>query len=160
MTYPTAVSTPNLLSQELLDAHLEYLRSKHCSESTIAVRRIRLNMFAKWCSAHGVDGPGEINRKVIEQTANVPKRGACHLFRHSMATLMLEGGADIRFIQQMLGHARLDSTQIYTHVSIPVLKVVHAQTHPASRLRVKNRKFTVVRLNVPGAGSRKSQYTS
>ena len=59
------------------------------------------------------------------------KRGACHLFRHTMATLMLENGADIRFIQQMLGHARLDTTQIYTQVSIRQLKQIHSATHPA-----------------------------
>jgi integrase/recombinase XerD len=51
-----------------------------------------------------------------------------------MATLMLEGGADIRFIQQMLGHARLDTTQIYTHVSIRMLKQIHSATHPAASL--------------------------
>jgi integrase/recombinase XerD len=63
--------------------------------------------------------------------ADIGKRGACHLFRHSMATLMLENGADIRFIQQMLGHADLNSTQIYTHVSIQKLKQIHTATHPA-----------------------------
>ncbi len=63
--------------------------------------------------------------------ADIGKRGACHLFRHSMATLMLENGADIRFIQQMLGHADLNSTQIYTHVSIGKLKQIHTATHPA-----------------------------
>jgi integrase/recombinase XerD len=52
-----------------------------------------------------------------------------------MATLMLEGGADIRFIQQMLGHARLDTTQIYTHVSIRMLKQIHSATHPAAQLK-------------------------
>jgi integrase/recombinase XerD len=51
-----------------------------------------------------------------------------------MATLMLEGGADIRYIQAMLGHKRLDTTQIYTHVSIRMLQQVHAATHPAARL--------------------------
>jgi integrase/recombinase XerD len=51
-----------------------------------------------------------------------------------MATLMLEGGADIRYIQAMLGHVRLDTTQIYTHVSIRMLKQVHTATHPGARL--------------------------
>ena len=46
--------------------------------------------------------------------ADLGKRGACHLFRHTMATLMLEGGTDIRFIQQMLGHVKLETAQIYT----------------------------------------------
>ncbi len=63
------------------------------------------------------------------------KLGSCHLFRHSMATLMLENGADIRFIQQMLGHSKLSSTQIYTHVSVRALKEVHSRTHPGARLR-------------------------
>jgi integrase/recombinase XerD len=58
-------------------------------------------------------------------------KGGCHLFRHSCATLMLENGADIRFIQQMLGHANLSTTQIYTEVSIQQLRKVHAMTHPA-----------------------------
>ena len=63
--------------------------------------------------------------------AQLGKTGACHLFRHTMATLMLEGGADIRFIQQMLGHADLSTTQIYTQVSIRLLKQIHSATHPA-----------------------------
>jgi integrase/recombinase XerD len=63
--------------------------------------------------------------------ANIGKRGACHLFRHCMATLMLENGADIRYIQQMLGHSDLKTTQIYTQVSIRQLKRIHSATHPA-----------------------------
>ena len=60
------------------------------------------------------------------------KEGACHLFRHTLATLMLEGGADIRYIQAMLGHAELSTTQIYTQVSIRALQAVHAATFPAA----------------------------
>ncbi len=66
--------------------------------------------------------------------AETGKRGACHLFRHTCATLMHENGADIRFIQQQLGHAELSTTQIYTQVSIRMLKEVHTRTHPAATL--------------------------
>jgi integrase/recombinase XerD len=69
------------------------------------------------------------------KSAGIAKGGACHIFRHTMATLMLEGGADIRYIQAMLGHVRLDTTQIYTHVSIRTLKQIHTTTHPGARLR-------------------------
>ena len=64
-----------------------------------------------------------------------PKRakGSCHLLRHTCATHMLEGGADIRYIQQLLGHEKLDTTAIYTRVSIKQLQAVHAHTHPAER---------------------------
>jgi integrase/recombinase XerD len=54
-----------------------------------------------------------------------------------MATQMLENGADIRFIQAILGHAQLTTTEIYTHVSIAKLKEIHALTHPAERPRVR-----------------------
>jgi len=65
--------------------------------------------------------------------ARLGKHGGCHLFRHTTATLMLENGADIRFIQAMLGHADLKSTQIYAHVSIGQLKTVHSVTHPGCK---------------------------
>jgi len=66
--------------------------------------------------------------------ANIGKVGSAHLLRHTMATLMLEGGADIRFIQMMLGHANLSTTEIYTHVSIVQLKEVHNRSHPGARI--------------------------
>jgi integrase/recombinase XerD len=66
--------------------------------------------------------------------ADLGKTGACHLFRHTCATLMLEGGADIRYIQEMLGHVELSTTQIYTQVSIRKLKAVHTLTHPGAKL--------------------------
>jgi integrase/recombinase XerD len=75
-------------------------------------------------------------RQYVE-AADIGKRGSCHLFRHTMATLMCEGGADIRFIQAMLGHAKLTTTQIYVQVSIRQLKQVHEATHPARMERSK-----------------------
>ena len=69
------------------------------------------------------------------QQADLGKKGGCHLWRHTMATLMLEGGADIRFIQAMLGHSDISSTQIYTQVAIRQLTQVHAMTHPGVHLR-------------------------
>ena len=66
--------------------------------------------------------------------AGFAKAGSCHLFRHTCATLMLEHGADIRYVQEQLGHASLQTTQIYTHVSIQHLKAVHAATHPGAKL--------------------------
>lgn len=65
------------------------------------------------------------------QAADVIDKGSCHLFRHAAATHMLENGADIRFIQQFLGHANLGTTQVYTQVSIGKLQEVHEATHPA-----------------------------
>lgn len=65
--------------------------------------------------------------------AGLAKRGSCHLLRHTCATHMLEGGADIRFIQQLLGHEKLETTAIYTEVTIRQLLDVHARCHPAAQ---------------------------
>jgi integrase/recombinase XerD len=65
------------------------------------------------------------------RAAGIDRPGACHLFRHACATHMLEGGADIRFIQALLGHADLSTTEVYTRVSVKKLKEVHSATHPA-----------------------------
>ncbi len=77
---------------------------------------------------------GDLVRRYIDRS-NIAAPGACHVFRHACATHMLENGADIRFIQSMLGHADLSTTQIYTNVSIRKLAEVHAATHPACRQR-------------------------
>jgi integrase/recombinase XerD len=81
----------------------------------------------------------QLVRTYVRQ-AEIGKSGACHLFRHTCATLLLEAGMDIRYIQQLLGHARLDTTQIYTQVSIRELARLHAALHPAARLARRARR--------------------
>jgi integrase/recombinase XerD len=83
------------------------------------------------------DRLGHLVRGYIER-AGYSFPGSCHLFRHAMATHMLENGADIRFIQAMLGHAKLTTTEIYTQVSILKLKEIHSATHPARLGRARS----------------------
>jgi len=96
--------------------------------------KLFLSRYGETISPNGLTA---LVRNYIDK-ANIGKRGSCHLFRHTMATLMLENGADIRFIQAMLGHVKLDTTQIYTQVSIKKLKEVHTLTHPAKAKRTKS----------------------
>lgn len=78
------------------------------------------------------DSLTEYGRRYIK-AAGINKSGAIHIFRHTMATLMHDAGADIRDIQAILGHARLDTTQIYTRVSLKKLLETHSKTHPAEK---------------------------
>ena len=68
------------------------------------------------------------------EAADLGKHGACHLFRHTAATVLLEAGMDIRYIQALLGHVKLETTSLYAQVSIRELKRLHSALHPAARL--------------------------
>lgn len=72
------------------------------------------------------------NIKHCARLANLKKNITTHTFRHTCATHMLKNGAPIRHLQEMLGHASLESTQIYTHVTINDLKEIHAKYHPGA----------------------------
>jgi integrase/recombinase XerD len=88
--------------------------------------RVLLNARGEPLSRVGAWG---IVKRATER-AGIKKRVTPHTLRHSFATHLLEGGADLRAVQEMLGHADLSTTQIYTHVDRDYLRSIHKQFHP------------------------------
>ncbi|EKO26102.1 putative site-specific tyrosine recombinase XerC [Leptospira interrogans serovar Grippotyphosa str. 2006006986] len=108
--------------------------SKYLEEVRLVYERDREieNVFL---SSRGKQIPPNNLGRMVTQTreeAGVEKKGSTHMFRHTTATLMLEHGADIRHVQEMLGHKNLGTTQIYTHVAIQKLQEVYERTHPST----------------------------
>ncbi len=98
-----------ILARKQRGAGKIYLNAQGKPISRVAI----FNIVKKWASQAGI-------KQVVSP----------HIFRHSFATHLLEGGADLRAVQEMLGHADVNTTQIYTHLDQDYLKQVHKQFHP------------------------------
>lgn len=114
------------IAQDTLEEYLETARPHFFIDSDKAQNRVFLNQRG-----------GPLSRMSIWNIANkyanragIKKNVYPHIFRHSFATHLLEGGADLRAVQEMLGHASILTTEIYTHVDRSFLHQVHKEFHP------------------------------
>ncbi len=101
-------------------------------------------------SAFDSNSLGNVAKNHVKAAEIPGKRGSCHVFRHSMATGMLNNGADVRFVQEMLGHRSLETTQIYTRVSVEKLREVYGGD--ASELQEKEKPEKEGNHQRPAAG--------
>lgn len=104
---------------------VRHFRSEFTQDSSINAPLV-VNRAGKRLSVRSV----QIMLKKYLRMAGLPDDLTPHKLRHSYATHMLDNGADLRSVQELLGHANLSTTQIYTHVTVARLKQVHGQAHP------------------------------
>lgn len=123
-----------LLGQKGFESVNKYLKNSRpalaTKSKTIDNSTLFLNLRGKAISRQNV---WEIIQNVSADIKEINKHLYPHIFRHSFATHLLQGGADIRSVQELLGHSNVLTTQIYTHISPDFLKEVFVSTHPRAR---------------------------
>jgi integrase/recombinase XerD len=107
-----------------LDQYLAFLDTKKTGEDYIFQGRRKGTSLS-------IEGLHNAISRIFKK-AEIDRHGTCHLFRHTLATMLLDAGAELRHIQELLGHESISSTDTYTHVSIGKLKEVHTATHPTA----------------------------
>ncbi|MDF2699220.1 MAG: recombinase XerC [Haloplasmataceae bacterium] len=114
---------------EAMNKYINDSRRKLLMNSKSNTNIIFLNHLGFKLTTRGVR---DILNRIIEKTAQIHKITP-HMLRHTFATHLLDNGADIRSVQELLGHSQLSTTQIYTHVSKEKLKQVYMESHPHAK---------------------------
>lgn len=122
---PLSPRVCNLIKSYLYSVRPAYLQGK--DDGSFLLNR--------WGKPMGVNGVWAVVKRCV-LLAGLKKNISPHTFRHTCATHMLKHGAPVRHVQELLGHESLESTQLYTHVTINDLKEVHARYHPSETMAV------------------------
>ncbi len=149
LLYASGARVSELVSMKLTDVSLDlgYVRcfGKGSKERVVPIGRTAIDTIRAYVSDGRRDGDtlftgpsgGALSRetvwRIVKRRAlaeGVQSDAYPHAFRHSFATHLVEGGADLRIVQEMLGHADISTTQIYTHVDRTRLKAIHSKFHP------------------------------
>jgi tyrosine recombinase XerC len=109
-----------------VDAYLRSGRPELVAQDGVQSKSLFLNRFGGRLSVRSVD----TLVRTAALAAGIPRLVTPHVLRHTFATHLLNGGADLRYVQEMLGHANVSTTQIYTHVSQERLRAVYFRAHP------------------------------
>lgn len=113
------------LAKESLENYLQHARPKLLNDRT-GVHALFLNQQGNPLTRQGFAGI----LKTVTAEADIDKNITPHMLRHSFATHLLENGADLRAVQEMLGHADISTTQIYTHINKARMKDIYKEYHP------------------------------